>query len=207
MKNGYSRTNKTSKRKLRLFACACCRRIWHLLPDERSREAVVMSERFAEGLIRRKDLSRNRERALQVTRDSVSTLAEFAAASVARASISPRWIAYLVAQTVAQAQSRHSTHLTDLYAERRAQVALLQEVVGNPFRPVSIDPAWRQWNAGAISHLAESIYEQQQFTDMPFLADALEEAGCSDEALLTHCRQPGEHVRGCWALDLILGKS
>jgi hypothetical protein len=81
--------------------------------------------------------------------------------------------------------------------------ALLREIFGNPFRPVAFDPAWRTPSVAAI---AQTIYTERRFADMPILADALEEAGCTKADLLDHCRGAGEHTLGCWALDLILGK-
>jgi hypothetical protein len=83
---------------------------------------------------------------------------------------------------------------------------LLREIVGNPFRPVVIEPHWLAANDGAVRHLAEGIASTRDCSTMPVLADALVDAGCRDEAILTHLRSPGPHVRGCWALDLILGK-
>jgi hypothetical protein len=77
-------------------------------------------------------------------------------------------------------------------------------IFGNPFRPVAFDPAWRTPNVTAI---AQTIYEDRRFEDMPILADALEEAGCTSADILDHCRQPGEHARGCWLVDLILEKA
>jgi hypothetical protein len=59
----------------------------------------------------------------------------------------------------------------------------------------------------ASAKLARSIYQEERFHDLPVLADALEEAGCTDADILAHCRQPGSHVRGCWVVDAILGKS
>jgi hypothetical protein len=87
-----------------------------------------------------------------------------------------------------------------------AQTALLREVFGNPFRPVAVDPYWLAWNDGTVVRLAQVVYEERAFDRLPILADALEEAGCDNTDILSHCRQPGEHVRGCWALDLLLGK-
>jgi hypothetical protein len=90
-------------------------------------------------------------------------------------------------------------------SEWAARCPLLRDVFGNPFRrPPLIDPCWR---TPTVLALAESIYEERRFTDLPVLADALEEAGCSDAELLRHLRSPGPHVRGCFALDVILGKS
>src|SRR5262249_26215052 len=91
-------------------------------------------------------------------------------------------------------------------AELSGQAALLREVLGNPFRPTGIDPTWLRWKDGTVPKLAQAIYDERRFEDLPILADALEEAGCTEAAVLQHCRQSDEHVRGCWVLDLLLGK-
>jgi hypothetical protein len=87
--------------------------------------------------------------------------------------------------------------------EQQAQAELLRCIVGNPFRPIRPDPAWQTPNAMT---LAQAIYEDRAFDRLPLLANALEEAGCDDPDILNHLRGPGPHVRGCWSLDLILGK-
>ena len=84
---------------------------------------------------------------------------------------------------------------------------LLRDIFGNPFRPVAVDPAWLVWHDGIIGKLAQRIYDERAFADLPILADALEEAGCTNAELLAHCRHPGPHARGCWAVDLLLGKT
>ncbi len=89
--------------------------------------------------------------------------------------------------------------------ERRAQCDLLRDLFGNPFRPAVIEPTWLKWNDGCVIKLARAIYEERKYQDMKILADALEEAGCTNADILTHCRQTGEHVRGCWVVDLLLG--
>jgi hypothetical protein len=86
------------------------------------------------------------------------------------------------------------------------QADLLRDIFGNPFRPVSIDPAWLTWNNATVVKLAEVIYAERRFADLPILADALEEAGCDNADILSHCREASEHVRGCWVVDLLLGK-
>jgi hypothetical protein len=85
-------------------------------------------------------------------------------------------------------------------------VALLREIIGNPFRPVRCSVEWLEANSGAARRLAEVIYSQRAFDSLPILADALEEAGCDNAEILSHCRGPGPHVHGCWALDTVLGK-
>jgi hypothetical protein len=83
---------------------------------------------------------------------------------------------------------------------------MVRDLVGNPFRPSTLDPAWVGWDGGTVRRLARGIYESRQFELMPVLADALEEAGCQDPELVGHCRGPGPHVLGCWALDQLLEK-
>ncbi|MBL8793522.1 MAG: hypothetical protein JNM56_06440 [Planctomycetia bacterium] len=79
----------------------------------------------------------------------------------------------------------------------------MREVCGNPFRPVKVDPAWL---TSTVVLLAQAIYDERAFDRLPILADALEDAGCDHADILNHCRSEGPHVRGCWALDLVLGR-
>jgi hypothetical protein len=88
-------------------------------------------------------------------------------------------------------------------AEAETLAVLLRCFFGNPFRPVAVDPAWL---TETVVALAEGIYQEWAFDRLPVLADALEEAGCDSDNILTHCRQPGEHVRGCWVIDLLTGR-
>jgi hypothetical protein len=80
---------------------------------------------------------------------------------------------------------------------------LLRDIYGSPFRPTTLDTAWL---TSEVVVLAQTIYDNRAFGRLPELADALEQAGCTDADVLDHCRQPGEHVRGCWVVDLVLGK-
>ena len=87
--------------------------------------------------------------------------------------------------------------------EPREQVKLLRDIIGNPFRAVTIDPSWR---TEAVVGLAAGMYESRNFSPMPVLADALEDAGCTSPDLLAHCRKAGPHARGCWVVDLVFGR-
>jgi len=91
-------------------------------------------------------------------------------------------------------------------AEQREQADLLREIVGDPFRAVALAPAVLRWRDGSIPKIAQIIYAERAFDRLPVLADALEEAGCTDSIIVAHCRGPGPHVRGCWVVDLVLGK-
>jgi hypothetical protein len=198
----YLRECQTSERKLRLLACACCRRIWDLLPDPRSRQAVEVAERFADDLASQLELARARTRAVEAARG-----AGWAAYWTANVKASgPIWNVFAAASVVSQQAVKHTEaeYSADLAREFRRQVGLVYEVFGNPFRPGRIDRHWLAWEGGTVRRLAESIYEEKAFEHLPILGDALEDAGCTDEEVLSHCRQPAGHVRGCWVLDAIL---
>jgi hypothetical protein len=234
---------KASDRKLRLFACACCRRVWHLLTDERSRQAVETAERFAESSVTAKDLGKARALADRVrsARHDLSTQAWESAARAAflaaaedftttgtLAVWSSRhaagmegadkvWQSAVEAAHAAGVEGRAATQQANFAAldatsvanarEEAVEATLLRDLFGTPFRAAALDPAWLAWNDGTVAKLAAAIYDARRFADLPILADALEDAGCTDAAILAHCREPGEHVRGCWVVDLLLGKS
>jgi hypothetical protein len=102
------------------------------------------------------------------------------------------------------AYARHVFDMTNPLTEPAwGSIEPIRDLFGNPFRPVTVDPAWLTRNVIAI---AEGIYEDRAFDGMPILADDLEESGCDDAEILDHCRSPAEHVRGCWVIDAILGK-
>ncbi|MBN9517067.1 hypothetical protein J0H58_00885 [bacterium] len=94
--------------------------------------------------------------------------------------------------------------LADVSREKRIQADVLRDIFGNPFRPLAFDPAWR---TTAVVGVGMGMYEGRDFSPMPVLADALEEAGCTAPDVLEHCRGPNTHVRGCWVVDLVLGKT
>jgi hypothetical protein len=79
----------------------------------------------------------------------------------------------------------------------------LRDIFGNPFRPVNADPVWL---TSTVVSLAEGMYAERAFDRLPILADALQDAGCDHPDILSHCRSDSTHVRGCWVVDLILGK-
>ena len=108
-----------------------------------------------------------------------------------------------MAQTYAFEAAEYS--IADSYlVDRQGELAgLLREIAGNPFR----DPSASAWRTPDVLALARAIYEERRFEDLPVLADALEDAGCADEQVLSHCRAGGEHARGCWPLDLLLGRA
>jgi hypothetical protein len=196
---------KSSDRKLRLLACACCRRQWHLLTNPRSRNGVEVAERFADGLATESERRLAEQGAVRSTWDfEVGTPSGNAASAVCLAIDPP------VGVDAGAAVSYTSVSKDD----SPAQAALVRELFANPFRPVTaIDPAWLAWNGGTVRTLAEVAYEVRRLPEgtldpmrLALLADSLEDAGCDQAEVLAHLRSPGPHVRGCWAVDLVLGK-
>jgi hypothetical protein len=204
---------KASDRKPRLFACASCRRIWHLLVDERSRRAIEVAELFIEGDVSqevlataitaadgaRLDVEAGSGTEAQYEAAVAATKAAFCAGVTAEDYNRDAWI---------YAEEDTSWHVRyALETQGGEHASLLRELFGPlPFGPVPLDPSWLAWNSSTVARLGRAIYDERAFDHLPILADALEEAGCTELAILDHCRSGGEHVRGCWVLDLLLGK-
>ena len=109
-----------------------------------------------------------------------------------------------VAEGVGLFAAIHPPNAGNEQQERCEQTDLLREIFGNPFRPVTFSPAW--WTDTAVA-LARQMYDSREFSAMPILADALQDAGCDNEDILNHLRDGTlVHVRGCWVVDLVLGK-
>jgi hypothetical protein len=251
---------KAKDRKLRLFAVACCRRIWHLLIDERSRKGVETAESYLEGQATIEEMTQAAEEAhaaqgtpsehgqagLKVsawyaarsasgtaywspTRNTGRQDAEIVAWSCGAAAATahffwddPTWdralyaaytgVGYEVGDWGDVCWSEAPWEMgwdsflqfPDWATERLSQAALLRCIFGPlRFRRIPFDP---QWLTGTVVKLAQAIHDERAFDRLPILADALEDAGCTNADILKHCRQPGEHSRGCWVVDALLGK-
>ncbi len=193
---------KASDRKLRLFACACCRGIWGRL-HRCGRNAVKVAECFADGNVdeldlcgARHDLERVGDSAAAAGRGSTSA----DRAAYAATGDKP---AYWVPRAAKQAE-----RAADATGPRQA--ALLRDIIGNLYSPRSIAQAWV---TADVRCLAKKLYRARRSPSgglngeiLAMLSVALEEAGCTDESILAHLRSPGPHVRGCWVVDLLLGK-
>ena len=204
-----------SDRKLRLFALACVRVITDQLSRDESKAAVDAIERYAEGKATRADLQRAWNGALAALHDIIEDaseqrwyyVSEYAADAVALAS-NPELaenitgVAARCVHTLITAGDLSEEIVRDNEIAR--QTNLIRDIFGNPFRPVVFDPNWR---TSTVVALARGIYDERAFDRLPILADALQDAGCVSDDILTHCRGPGPHVRGCWVVDLVLGKS
>jgi hypothetical protein len=186
-------------RKWRLFACGCCRQVWFLLNATSTRRAVERVEEFADG----KASSQEVFAASYTSQPSFLTARAWAAEAVATLTA---WdtsdTVLLVAHHAARAL-RDADHGIDWTAARQRQAALLLDIFGKLNEPIVLDPRWLSWNDATVRKMADTIYQEHRFADMPILADALEEAGCDRGDILDHCRQHPEHARGCWLLDAI----
>ena len=179
---------KASDRKVRLFAAACCRRMVQTPGDARFQRVIEGAERYADGLVLEDTLAFISIEAEALAREEPGEVFQVASA-LARGN----WHETL-------SRSARAVGRAD---ERITQSDLARCVFGNPFHRVTIDPTDL---SRAVRELAASTYKARAFDRLPILADALEEAGCGNTDLLNHCRQPGTHVRGCWVIDLLLGK-
>lgn len=187
---------RRGRRKLRLFAVALCRSFTGHLPIyEPVRECLDVAERAADGEADRGELFRKWTTHYGTPEGADVIFAEKAIVETTREPVidAVRWtLSYL-----RHGKKRDGSSLT--FAD------IGRHVFGNPFRPPEIEPAMLSWKNETLAKMARMIYDERRFTDMPLLADALEEAGCVDTTVLNHCREPGEHARGCWVVDLLLG--
>jgi hypothetical protein len=214
---------KASDRKLRLFSAARCRLFRPDWDDQwATREAVDAAEQLSDGLCPAGQLARFHRPWEDFIRDvSWGTMDPTGSSTV----LPPYRLGQLLEQAVSSPgagsaardvlyddlQSYYGGNWKDGRQERRAECHLLHEVFGNPFRPVTAAPAWQTPDVVA---LARAAYEQRELpagtldtSRLAVLADALDDAGCDQPDLLAHLRSPGPHVRGCWAVDLLLGKA
>jgi hypothetical protein len=275
---------KASERKCRLCACACCRRIWRLMPDEMGRKGIKVAERFADGMASEEERRTTFEALILVENATfvgppyanypcfsiqwpksammaaiiaVQSHAEgvfdgtgrFVRGAVpagqkevnidrlvgvcnkvahtttceaqrrretAQGTFSRIWqtVARPVRQAIDDFRGIPGVYLKMLDFELGQQAILVHDIFGNPFRHLlRLSQAVLAWNDGIIPRIAEAIYEERLLPEgtldnvrLTILADALLDAGCDDEELIAHCRSERPHVRGCWAVDLILGK-
>jgi hypothetical protein len=221
-----------SERKVRLLACGGCRHIWHLLPDARCRAAVVVAESYADRRADRAALEAARDDLASIAIQDFGTFGALARENFdgvpdaegvgtvlyqelddddwAATTVLATYCA-LVCPALALGVVLRASIRSRPWQQRQGAFAvggmalcnLIRDICGNPFHPAQLCPSWL---TSTTLTLARGIYEECAFDRMPMLADALEAAGCTNRAVLDHCRQPSVHVRGCWVLDLVLAK-
>ena len=211
---------KASDRKLRLFACEICEHLCGIIcelfpkkgltPDnEDAWKALRVAEQFANGLLHKPDELAAAHDAASATLNRHRWM-EYALLSTARPSaweaadqVAVAVDSFIADELSSDAESQQRIGAAGI-GETAYEATFLRDIFGPlPFRAVTLNPGWRTAN---VTALAQAIYDERAFDRMPILADALEDAGCDQTDILNHCRQPGEHVRGCWVVDLVLGK-
>jgi hypothetical protein len=184
--------DRASARKLRLFAVALYRYL------SGSNGVVDVAERHADGTTSAMEM---RDAGAEALWHSSNWYRQMGTGEVD--AIRARYSAVIAPRSIEAAEL-----IVEAAGDGGAAAAcdLLRDIFGNPSRRVAVDAAWLSWRDGTIPKLAEAIYEDRAFDRLPILADALEDAGCTDADLLHHCRGPGPHIRGCWVVDLLLEK-
>jgi hypothetical protein len=183
---------KASDRKLRLFAVACVRPYVLRINEARIAQIVNVSEAYADQEASWNELAEVRKMARLLVQEAMQHRGQ-----IAFGGGFVRWV---------QATAHPTANVAARTAAERASDDILRDIFGNPFRPATVPAAVVVWKDRTIPKLAQAIYDERAFDRMPILADALEEAVCNNEEMLNHCRRPGVHVRGCWVVDLVLGK-
>jgi hypothetical protein len=222
--------NKRNGRKLRLFAVACCHRVRHLLEQPGAARAVDLAERYADGQASEADMlsasklvsrmhagvwdayqaacKASSKHPTYTFRDNYVDGPDYlAACAVWRSTL---WERIKTDPDPPRHERPNAAALAAKAAERASQADLLRCIFGNPFRPVTLSPACLTAQVVALARAAYDEREPPTGTLDParlaILADALEEAGCAEAELLAHLREEDPHVRGCWPLDLLLGR-
>jgi hypothetical protein len=211
---------EAGERKRRLFAAACCRHIWPLVPPRGCRKAVEVAERHADGEVSDRDLHEACEQAIKALHELRRTTQGLGAEASAHAA----WCWALFSLTPGQLAAERTADSVAALGEATRQVPqqekewqanILRDIFGNPFRPLPpIGPSLLNQNDGLVRRLAQAAYDHRDLPSgtldtarLAVLADAMEEAGCADAEVLSHLRSEGTHVHGCFALDAVLGKS
>ena len=205
-----------TNRQLILWACACCRRIGHLFHEVGCLNAILAAEAFADGELTYKDLR-------AVSKDGSKWHSEtmYATGEVSVRSLVTQSCSHLVEGVDSAFDGMDTPFLVPAddatrwavaaiweHAGKRAadrekitQCSILRDILGNPFRPVQCPAEWKTF---AVTALANEIYDDRRFSNLPAIATALIEAGCDNDDVLSHCRSEELHVRGCWVVDMFL---
>ena len=211
---------RTAERKLRLIACAACRRVWRFMADERSQEAVVVAEKFADGLVSREQLVRAYDGAVAAfaSEGGQSQSVSCAAAAAHHASF-PGDIANSLERALGSAAGSRVSEAAEavdrgekvpsnfeklVYLEERVRQAdMIRDICGNLFDRIEMQES----EIGIlIRDLARTMYDSRNFDRMKELAEELAGGEAKASTLVNHLVSQKQHFRGCWALDVILGK-
>ena len=201
-----------SVRRLRLAACACCRVVWGLITDRRSRRAVKVAEWLADGRASQTELAEALDGAREAAEEAETRPASEAAQAALRALVGPpfanvgrhvTWLAAWRSTLALPGPCRwQQVWPAACQAAERRLCSLIRGLFPSP-SPLPARPPWLAIGYGIAPGLARTIAEGQ-FELLPILADVLEEAGCDSEEVLAHLRRPGRHAKGCWLVRLVI---
>jgi len=208
---------RASQRKLRLFTAACCRQIWRFLKHEELRRLVLVSEQFADKRITEKEFEKAYTAVIALEDPEGNDAEMNAVISAAATPLEPFHctdcaeeaadaIFMEASAKVPKIQGKIQIKITQgiRLEHLKKQVVALRCIFGPlPFRSVAVESVWL---TPTVKQLAQAIYDERAFDRLPILADALEDGGCTNADILSHCRGAGPHVLGCWVVDLLLGK-
>ncbi len=203
------------RRRLRLFGVAFARRVIHLVSGPTLHQLLEAAEAFADGaetFDRLHELyTRCHVRGYNgIDEDDGAEQLQDLLDRVTREELAAQAVASLASRDARSAACFHANAAVALEGENMLlevarQADLFRDIFGNPFRKMELS---KQWRTDTAVTLARQMYDAREFSAMPILADALQDAGCENEDILAHCRDTQlPHVRGCWVVDLVLGKA
>ncbi|MDY3552808.1 hypothetical protein R5W24_001897 [Gemmata sp. JC717] len=206
----FAFVGRYSRRKVLLFSVAGCAECQVRFTDERCWSALEVVERFADGLALPGEVDFAVTAADEARRSAYNTPEWSPGLRRMRRCSTEAACALLAAVGHANSRASFASAVDAVEFARQgvkggksAQARLLRDVFGNPFRPAPFPPSWL---TSDVQALARGIYEERAFDRLSILADALQDTGCDNADILDHCRGSGPHVRGCWVVDLVLGK-
>ena len=207
-----------TERKLRLIGCGCCRACRPEFKLAECGTALAVAERIADGVASQDEIAEGYRLASYARDMATGTMKGIPKRYKSPEAVGSSWAVYELVEMLERTEHfLHYLHegvagaLRSLAAidrrpsaDRAQQTRVIRDIVGNPFRPITCDPSWR---TSDVMLLAQGIYDDRAFDRMPILADALQDTGCDNDDILNHCRDTSLiHVRGCWVVDLVLGK-
>jgi hypothetical protein len=225
---------KSTQRQRRLLHCASCRLIWDWMRDQRSRRAVEVAERLADGLASEPEVTEATDAAQSVEYTRLAFWRPNFPLRLALECLAPhfrpspsdeheilQWYAQFRWSESDVANAQDINHVfwgvLSTYGDtirfwtldrkerqiRESQIRLIRDLYDPLVFPIQLNPNWR---TSTVVELARQIYDSSDFCSMSILSDALQDAGCDEQSILDHCKNGKTHAKGCWLLDLILGK-
>jgi hypothetical protein len=199
-----SRSHSASPRKLRLYLVELFRREWRQSSTSLHEQLLDVATQFAEGEVSKKRIEQLYGEIRGVYHPMNASLLIWPDSRQMAECVDAAFQQLPYVLPTEKPKYATDEQFAKQVSQMHARASDFRDIFGNPFRPVIFSPAWR---TSTSVGLAQTMYDARHFNAMPILADALQDAGCEDESILSHCRDEQQvHVRGCWVVDLVLGK-